>query len=326
MLPSPAGPVQYPARSFEDEEGDPVMELLECGLPALIRDLWIAARPFSLSLALYATSVPLALAFRVGILPGDRPWVGAFRALLVTLSGLAVQAATNLINDYFESGIKGAPEAERKYRFLGRDRGAFEILVFLLALACFGFTALAGIYLVLTVTPVLLWIGALGLAGGYCYTGEPVVYKRFGLGAVLSFALLGPLMNYGAWLGVGGTPSWLPVLVALPTSLLIPAMMLSNEIRDVERDAELGIRTLTVRIGRKAGQAVYDGLLLATFGWAAALVLLDLAPAATLASWAALPLAVRARVRVAERRRDAIPATNLLHLVFGALYIGGLLW
>lgn len=77
-----------------------------------------------------------------------------------------------------------------------------------LALACFGFTALAELYLVLTVNPALLWIGALGLVGGYCYTGEPVVYKRFGLGAALSFALPGPLMNYGSWLGVGGAPSW----------------------------------------------------------------------------------------------------------------------
>ncbi len=328
MLPSPAGPAQYPVRPFEDEKGAcvMVMELLERGLPALIRDLWIAARPFSLSLALYATWVPLALAVRDQLLPGDPPGIGVLRAILVTLSGLAVQAATNLINDYFESGIKNAPESRRRYRFLGRERGAFEILVFLLALACFGFTALAGLYLVLTVTPALLWIGALGLVGGYGYTGEPVVYKRYGLGAVLSFALLGPLMNYGAWLGVGGAPSWRPVLVALPTSLLIPAMMLANEIRDVERDADLGIRTLTVRIGRGAGQALYDGLLILTFGWAAALVPLGLAPAATLVSWAALPLALRARIRVAGRRRDAIPATNLLHLVFGALYIGGLLW
>lgn len=326
MLPSRTVPTQYPVRSIPETEGELVMELLERGLGVLVRDLWVAARPFSLSLALYATSVPLALALREGVLPGGRPGQGLLRAILVTLAGLAVQAATNLINDYFESGIKGAPEAKRKYRFLGRDRGAFEILVFLLALACFGFTALAGIYLVLTVTPALLWIGALGLVGGYCYTGEPVVYKRFGLGAVLSFALLGPLMNYGAWLGVGGAPSWRPVLVSLPVSLLIPAMMLSNEIRDVERDAELEIRTLTVRIGRTAGQALYDGLLVLTFGLAAALVPLGLAPATTLVSWAALPLALRARVRVAGRRRDAIPATNLLHLVFGALYIGGLLW
>lgn len=301
------------------------MELLERGLGTLIRDLWIAARPFSLSLALYATSVPIALALRLGVFLGERTGIGLLRAVLVTLSGLAVQAATNLINDYFEIGIQGGPESKRNHRFLGRDRGSFEILVFILALACFGFTALAGLYLVLTVTPSLLWIGTLGLVGGYCYTGEPVVYKRFGLGAILSFALLGPLMNYGAWRGVGGAPSWQPVLVSLPVSLLIPAMMLANEIRDVERDANLGIRTLTVRIGRAAGQALYDGLLLTTFGLAAALVPLGLAPAATLISWAALPLAIRARIRVAGRRRDAIPATNLLHLVFGALYIIGLI-
>ena len=302
------------------------MELFERGIPALIRDLWIAARPFSLSLAFYATSVPLALAVREGVLPGEKPGLGILRAALVTLCGLAVQAATNLINDYFESGIKNAPEARRRFRFLRRERGAFEILVFFLALACFGFTALAGLYLALTTTGSLLWIGALGLAGGYCYTGEPVVYKRFGLGALLSFALLGPLMNYGAWLGVGGPPSIRPVLVALPVSLLIPTMMLANEIRDVEQDAELGIRTATVLLGRRTGQVLYDALLVLCFALAGILVAAGLAPASTLIAWAALPLALRARSRVAGRRRDAIPATNLLHLVFGTLYIIGLLW
>lgn len=301
------------------------MELFERGFLTLIRDLWIAARPFSLSLALYATSVPLALAFRTGILPGQAPGTGWLRVILVTLAGLAVQAATNLINDYFECGIKNAPDARKRYRFLGKERGSFEILVFFLALACFGFTALAGLYLALTTTTALFWIGALGLIGGYGYTGEPVVYKRFGLGALLSFLLLGPLMNYGAWLAVGGASSLRPLLVSLPVSLLIPAMMLSNEIRDMERDASLGIRTATVILGRKTGQALYDTLLILAFVLTAALVPAGLAPAGTLAALAALPLALRARARVAGRRRDAIPATNLLHLGFGTLYIAGLL-
>jgi hypothetical protein len=49
-----------------------------------------------------------------------------------------------------------------------------------------------------------------------------------------------------------------------------------------------------------------------------------MAPLATLAVAASLPLALRARKRVSERRKDAIPATNLFHLGFGALYIAAL--
>ncbi|GAB1455374.1 1,4-dihydroxy-2-naphthoate octaprenyltransferase [Spirochaetota bacterium] len=301
------------------------MELLERGFVRLARDILIAARPFSLSLALYGTSVPLALAFRTGVLPGHNPATGLLRVILVTLAGLAVLTATNLINDFFECGIKNAPESRKLYRFMGKSRGSFEILVFFIALACFGFTALAGLYLALSTTTALFWIGALGLGGGYGYTGEPVVYKRFGLGAILSFLLLGPLMNYGAWLAVGGAQSIHPILVSLPVSLLIPAMMLANEIRDVERDKDLGIKTATVILGRKTGQALYDALLILSFSLASALVIIGLAPGTTLACIVALPLAFRARSRVAGRHRDAIPATNLLHLVFGALYIMGLL-
>ncbi len=300
------------------------MELFDRGVFALARDLWIAARPFSLSLALYATSMPVALAYREGLVPGDRPFIGLARVLLITIAGLAVQAATNLINDYFECGQKMAPLAKKRYRFLGKERGAFDILVFFAGLACFGLTALIGLYLALTTTTELLLIGAIGLLGGYCYTGEPVVYKRLGLGALLSFVLLGPLMNYGAWLGLGGAASFKPLLLCLPVSLLIPAMMLANEIRDVDRDRELGIKTATVIFGRKAGQIAYDALLVAAFTLVAVFAALGYAPSWVLVGLAAFPLALRARNRVAKGARDAIPATNLLHLVFGALYIVGL--
>lgn len=300
------------------------MRSLERSLPALVRDLWAAARPFSLSLAFYSTSLPAALAFRAGLVPGAEPRLGLFRLILVTAAGLSVQAATNLINDHFETGQRVGPAPSKLYRFLGQERGAFDILVFFSGLACFGFTALVGLYLALTTSGALFAVGAIGLVGGYCYTGEPVVYKRFGLGALLSFVLLGPLMNFGAWLGLGGAAAFGPVLASLPVSLLIPAMMFANEIRDVERDAAMGIRTATVRMGRRAGQALYDALLALSFLLVPANAALGLVPPAALASLAALPLAFRARARAAAGRSDMIPATNLLHLVFGALYAAGI--
>ncbi|MBN1241856.1 MAG: prenyltransferase [Spirochaetales bacterium] len=300
------------------------MIILDRNPAALIRDLWKASRPLSLSLALYATSVPAALAYRDGILlPGmeSRGWL---LLALVTIAGLAIQGATNFINDFFECGQKAAPPSTRMIRFLGKEREAFSVLVFMAGLACFGLAGLIGLYLVATGSRHLLWVGALGLAGGYGYTGEPVVYKRFALGAILSFVLMGPLMNLGAWLGYGGALSWRPLLLSLPVSLLIPAMMFSNEIRDVERDAAMGIRTLTVRLGRRAGLALYDLLLLGSFVLALLLPLAGSVPKTALAALAALPLAFRARARVATGRRDAIPATNILHLSFGALWIAGI--
>jgi len=301
------------------------MKLFERGLIALVRDLWIAARPFSLSLAFYSTCVPAALAWNREILPGQDPRMGFLRLALVTIAGLAVQGATNLINDHFECGQKGSVGPKKLYRFLSQKRGAFDILVFFAGMACFGLTALIGLYLALTTTKELFIVGAFGLVGGYCYTGEPVVYKRYGLGALLSFVLLGPLMNYGTWLGLGGAASWLPLLIGLPVSLIIPAMMLANEIRDADRDRELGIKTATVRFGRRWGQFVYDALLILAYALIPLSSAFRLIPLTTLAVFASLPLAIRARHRVANRMRDAIPATNLLHLVFGALYIIGIL-
>jgi 1,4-dihydroxy-2-naphthoate octaprenyltransferase len=301
------------------------MTILDRSPAALVRDLWKASRPLSLSLALYATSVPGALAFRDGILgsgAGPRGWI---RFALVTIAGLAIQGATNFINDFFECGQKAAPPSTRMVRFLGKEREAFSVLVFLSGLACFGLAGIIGLYLVATGSPHLLWVGALGLVGGYGYTGEPVVYKRYALGTVLSFLLMGPLMNLGAWLGYGGALSWKPVLLSLPVSLLVPAMMLSNEIRDTDHDRALGVRTLTVLIGRKAGLRLYEGLLVLSFALVVLLPIAGSVPRGALAALAAIPLALRARERVAAARRDAIPATNVLHLAFGAFWIGGIL-
>lgn len=300
------------------------MTILDRSPAALVRDLWKASRPLSLSLALYATSVPAALAFRDGLLgtsSGPRGWL---LLALVTVAGLAIQGATNFINDFFECGQKAAPPSSRFVLFLGKEREAFSVLVFLAGLACFGLAGLIGLYLVATGSPHLLWVGALGLIGGYGYTGEPVVYKRFALGTVLSFILMGPLMNLGAWLGYGGTLSWKPVLLSLPVSLLVPAMMLSNEIRDTDHDRSLGVRTLTVLLGRPAGLRLYEGLLVVAFALALFLPLAGAVPKGALAALAAAPLALRARARVAAARRDAIPATNILHLCFGALWIFGI--
>jgi len=112
------------------------MTILDRSPTALIRDLWKASRPLSLSLAFFATSVPAALAFRDGLLgaaagDGSPGWL---RLVLVTIAGLAIQGATNFINDFFECGQKAAPPSTRMLRFLGKEREAFSVLVFLAGL------------------------------------------------------------------------------------------------------------------------------------------------------------------------------------------------
>lgn len=287
----------------------------------LIQDLWIALRPLSLTLAVSSTTLGMLAARKSGLWLADGPALALARVLLVTLGGMLVQACANLVNDFYEGSFKYHRPGEKTYMFLKYERTAFDLAVFGLSLSCLAGTGLIGLILMRLSSPSLLWIGLAGMLGAYAYTGEPFVYKKRGLGAILSFVLMGPLMVLGAFVAVTGTYSWQPILMALPASLMIPLLMMSNEIRDFERDRDLGIRTLTVMVGLKVGKGIYLGLLGAAYGLTVALVAVDLLPMEALAVMATLPLAVKSYRKVTRPKVSGIRITNLLHIAFNGVMI-----
>lgn len=295
-----------------------------------------ALRLLSLTLALGATTSGILAARRAGyiVFSGSDGVREIPLIALVTIAGLALQTGANLINDYFEGSFKyqqpGRPvrrrgmsqaaalrdQEVRRYRFLGRERTAFDLLVFTTGLGFMGLASVIGLYLVSLSGWGMLVIGLLGVLGSYAYTGEPFVYKRRGMGAVLSWLLMGPLMNLGAWYPFGGGWSWYPMLIGLPLSFLVPALMLSNEMRDFHRDRRVVAGTLTTRIGPKPTRRLYSSLLAASFLSAIGLVLCRVLPAYYLAVLLLLPMALRARNSVQSHAAAGIPWTNALHLAF----------
>ncbi|MFW6288001.1 MAG: prenyltransferase, partial [bacterium] len=148
---------------------------------SLLKDIWRASRPLSLTLALYSTTLGIVIAHWEGKLLSGNLSYDLWLIFLVTIAGLAVQTATNFINDYFECEIKYVSyrsQGEKRYQFLGQKRAAFDILIFMLGIACFLITGIIGLYLTYLTTTRLLLIGVLGIIGGYSYTGEPIVYKK----------------------------------------------------------------------------------------------------------------------------------------------------
>ena len=289
-------------------------------------NIWTASRPLSLTLALYSTTLGTAAAHLEGKLFTGNLYLDLWKIILVTTAGLIVQTGTNFINDYFECEYKHREIAGKRYNFLGKMRSGFDILVFFLGISCFVLTALIGLYLIYLTTPRLLIVGLLGIIGGYSYTGEPIVYKKRGLGTPLSFILMGPLMVYGSYLVFAGHFSWQPIILGLPVSLLIPLMMMSNELRDYTRDKELGIRTLTVRMGYRRGKKLYLSLILASYSLTLLYVMLDLLSAAGLLVFATVPLAVKSYQNTAAARQEGVPTTNKLHLCFGFIFIMAMLY
>ena len=287
-------------------------------LGAWIRQYIVALRVLSLTLALGATNLGILAAVRAGLAD---PTTGDFWLLvgLVTVAGLAAQAGANLINDYFEGSFKYVDPSVTRIRFLGRDRTVFDVVVFLSGLAALGLAGLIGLYLVWRTDWIMCAIGLVGLVGSYAYTGEPFVYKTKGLGVVLSFILMGPLMSLGAWYPFAGTLSWYPVLVGLPIALLVPALMISNEMRDYRRDRRLTMGTLSTRIGRTASIRLYDVLVFGSFVLILAYVFGGVYPWPTLAVLLLFPMAVKARTCVVGLAPGSIPWTNRLHLGYLAI-------
>jgi 1,4-dihydroxy-2-naphthoate polyprenyltransferase len=241
--------------------------------------------------------------------------------ILVLAAGIILQAGVNLVNDFFEFKQRRVDDKIAHLGMFGPERQLVEWFIFLTGLACFAAVIPAGLYLAWRSGWPFAALGAAGLVGGYAYTGEPLNYKRRGLGVPLVFFLMGVLLVAGSYYAVARTLTVRVVLASLPVSALVSLILLSNELRDYEPDGRHGIRTLTVRVGYRASSVLYLVLLASAYLGTGALALHDHAPQ-LLISAAALPFAVPPTLLVFashERRQGIIPRVMLHHLVFGGL-------
>ncbi|MCK8058972.1 MULTISPECIES: prenyltransferase [unclassified Fusibacter] len=281
-----------------------------------IKEYIIALRVFSLTLALAATTFGMISAYRAGSFNTSTPLFNVFLVIIITIAGVASQAGANLINDYFEGSFKYRDYSKTKVMFLGKERSYFDLLVFLSGLAALGLAGLIGLYLIYITDWWMLAIGLVGLIGSYAYTGEPFVYKTKGLGVPLSFVLMGPLMLIGASYPFMKTISLYPVVIGLPVSLFVPALMISNEMRDFKRDKRLAMGTLSVLLGPKKSLMLYDVLVFGAFVLTLLYILLGIYPVQTLLVFISFPTALKARGCVKRFERLSIPYTNRLHLMY----------
>lgn len=290
-------------------------------LKSYIKSYWLALRVLSMTLALSATSFGIVSAYRNGKMFLESTLHDILLIVLITVAGLASQAGANLINDYFEGSFKYIDPSSKRMRFLGKDRSYFDVFVFISGIAALGLAGLIGLYLVYITDYRMLVIGVVGLIGSYAYTGEPFVYKAKGLGAPLSFVLMGPLMLLGAYYPFSKSIDMYPVIIGLPMSLFIPALMISNEMRDFKRDKRLSMGTLSVRIGSRKSLLLYDGLVFGAFALLLLYVALGLYPISALLALVTLPLAIKGHECVSKFERLSIPYTNKLHMTFSFMIL-----
>ncbi|MDP3940537.1 MAG: 1,4-dihydroxy-2-naphthoate polyprenyltransferase, partial [Deltaproteobacteria bacterium] len=246
---------------------------------------WIqAARPATLSAAVVPVMVGTALAASEGTF---RPL--AFAAALAGAVG--IQVGTNFSNDYFD-WVKGADGASRLGPIRVTQAGLIPPAQVLTgAWIAFGFAALCGIVLVAMAGWAVALLGVASIAAGVLYTGGPRPYGYMALGDLLCFLFFGVAAVCGSYFVQTGEVS-LPALAAsIPVGLLVTAILVVNNIRDIDSDRAAGKRTLAVVIGRRASRLQYGLFVLGAIFAPPLFALGGVLPRYALLSLLAIPLA-----------------------------------
>jgi 1,4-dihydroxy-2-naphthoate octaprenyltransferase len=269
-----------------------------------------------------AAVVPVVVATALASI--DRPtiWWRAVDALVVAL---ALQVGVNYANDYSD-GVRGTDANRRGPLRLTATGVATPQSVRAAAMAAFSVAAIAGLALCIAVDLRLLLVGAASIAAAALYTGGPRPYGYSGFGEVAVLCFFGVVATLGSvYVQLERIPAtaW---LAALAVGFPAVAILLANNLRDVETDRVAGKRTLAVRIGAAATRNLFVGCvaaaLLATVGLGIA------HPWALLGLLAAPLLAVP--VALVRHRSDppslvrALITTARFQLVLGALLAVGL--
>jgi 1,4-dihydroxy-2-naphthoate octaprenyltransferase len=283
----------------------------------------MAARVRTLPAAIAPVLVGTSLA-----LGADRFHPLAFVAAL--LGALFIQVGTNLSNDYSDAR-RGADTEDR----LGPVRVTAGGLVpprqvLLATYVTFGLAVACGVYLVAVAGPELLAVGAASILAGVLYTGGPRPYGYEGLGELFVFLFFGIVAVAGSYFVQVQELPWQAFVCAVPVGLLASAILVVNNVRDLETDRRAGKRTLAVRLGRERARRLYAAMVVGAFVTAPLPWAFGSMNAWLLLPWLTAPLALRL-VKVVSTRTDgpalngALAGTGGLQLLFCLLYSAGIL-
>lgn len=280
---------------------------------------WIqGARPRTLPAAVAPVLAGLGVTGYTGTsLQAGRLVLNALLALLVSL---CLQIGVNFYNDYHD-GIRGTDEVRvGPVRLVGQKLAA-PAQVRAAALISLALAALIGLLLVLLSGAwVMLPLGAAAILAAWGYTGGSKPYGYLGLGEVFVFIFFGPVAVCGTTLVTGGHVGLVAALAATAIGLLTVAILVTNNLRDLELDEQSGKNTLAVRLGDAGSRRLFAACLIVPFVIVAWLAILTTGWA-LLAMIGAVP-AIKAAQEVLEHAygRGLIPvlqSTSLALLLTG---------
>jgi 1,4-dihydroxy-2-naphthoate octaprenyltransferase len=183
-----------------------------------------------------------------------------FNTFLALVVALGLQIGVNYANDYSD-GVKGT-DANRvgPMRLVGSGAATPEA-VKKAAFISFGIAALAGIYISARSSWLLLIVGALALVAAWTYTGGPKPYGYMALGEVSVFIFFGVVATVGTYFIHVDSVSREVILASFAMGAIACAILVLNNLRDLEKDAAANKRTLAVVMGDKSTRDLYKWLM-----------------------------------------------------------------
>jgi 1,4-dihydroxy-2-naphthoate polyprenyltransferase len=280
-------------------------------------NIWFAAlRPISFTASVIPVLVGTAIAAE-----------HEFHPLLFVLAlagSVAIHAGTNLVNDYFDH-VKGTDTAESLGPSGVIQRGLLSARAVLMGgIVAFGIGAALGLIItVMTGWPVLA-LGVASVLAGYFYTASPFSLAYRGLGEVVVFVFMGPVIVLGAYYVQTETWAWAPFIASLPVGLLVAAILHANNVRDIESDRRNSKWTLAALAGRPIADYEFIALMLGGYAVVVVMTVAGSAPWPVLITLLSLPIALRtvqaeARAASARALNVVLAQTAGLHMIFGAL-------
>ena len=215
----------------------------------------MASRPRTLPAAIAPVLVGSAAAYYA---VEDLRVLAFFAALL---GSIFIQIGTNLANDYSDAK-RGADTADR----LGPVRVTASGLaaprrVLVATWIAFGIAVACGIYLATVAGPVIIAVGIVSILAGVLYTGGPRPYGYAGLGELFVFLFFGLVAVNGSYYVQLEELDWLPFGLSISIGAMATAILVVNNVRDIETDRRAGKHTLAVRLGRERARNLFMVLL-----------------------------------------------------------------
>lgn len=284
---------------------------------------WELTRPHTLTASFVPVLIGTALALHYG-----KIHIPLFLSMMAAC--LLIQAATNMFNEYYD--YKRGIDTEHSVGIGGAivREGVAPKTVLAIAFSLYGLAMLLGIYICGETSWWLCLIGLIGMAVGYLYTGGPYPISATPFGEIFAGFFMGMLFILISFYIQTGEVTMLSVLISLPITLLVGAILLSNSIRDIDEDTLGGRKTLAILVGKKNAIYVLASMFIMAYAIITVLVIMQRVSPWLLLVYLSIALPIKSikifsAGQTPKEMAPAMGATAKTNTIFGFLQALGLL-